>query len=157
MSKDITKKIVEIGRRLGLSPEEIEDMDKFIDAVYNYIMNAPAPAQQSKRSDTENLLALVTGSKTLEDPVRMYLLLKTLEETRYKHGFEDGVRVATSKGYESVKKRQVEIMSKFLDLYEKNVLPVVNSILKTFQQFYSPYSPAGQQQQQSSIKIKFKE
>jgi len=94
--------------------------------------------------------------KTLEDPVRMYLLLKTLEETRYKHGFEDGVRVATSGEYESVRKRQIGLMKKFLELYEENVLPVINSILKTFQQFYSPYSPA-EQQQQSSIKIKFKE
>jgi len=153
MSKDITKKIVEIGRKLGLSPDEIGDMDKFIDAVYNYIMNAPV--QQSKRSDIENLLALVAGSKTLEDPIRAYLLLKTIEETRYRDGFEDGVRVAKSKEYEAVKKRQIDIMNKFLDLYEKNVIPVINTMLNVFQQFQNPQVQP--QQSSNSIKIKFKE
>jgi hypothetical protein len=153
MTKDVTKKIVEIGRRLGLSPSQIEDMETFIEAVYNYIMNAPQP--QARKSDIEDLLALATGSKTLEDPVRAYLLLKTIEEMRYKDGFEDGLRVAKSKEYEAVKKKQVEIMNKFLELYEKHMIPAINTMLGMFQQFQNPQIQP--QQQQSSIKIKFKE
>jgi len=153
MTKDVVKKIVEIGRRIGLSPKDVEDMETFIDAVYEYIVNNPAP--QPQKSDIDDLLELIRGSKALEDPIRAYLLLKTIEEKRYKDGFEDGLRVARSKEFEDVKRKQTEILNRFLELYEKNVIPVINDMFNFFKMFQNPQAQA--QGSQSGIKIKFKE
>jgi len=147
---DVTKKIVEIGRRLGLKPGELEDMEKFIDAVYNYIVKQDQ--RQQDRDEKNELLTIVAGSKTLEDPIRAYLLLRTLEERMYAKGFEDGIKMSKNVELEEVRKKQIEIMKKVLDVYEKSVLPYLNAITQMFQPSQSQI-----QQQQPNVKIKFKE
>jgi len=151
-NNDVVKKIVEIGRRIGLKPDEVEDMDKFIDAVYNYVMKRPTTESERTKSIGEMLLDVARGSKALEDPVRAYYIFRAIEEQRYKEGFEDGIKLSSSKEYREVKRRETQILSSILKIYEDNIIPLVSNMMQLFRETFS-----GQQTQQPNIKIKFKE
>lgn len=151
---DWKEKLIVIARKVGIPAEDLKDMRKVVEYIYDYITSLEEKDTGGGTSNIMDILEIVRGSKALEDPTRAYLLLKSIEEKRYKEGFEDGIKVATSKEYSKVRERESKIIESVLKLYEENIIPVLNNMMATFRaMFPNPQT----QQPSSSIKIKFKE
>ena len=148
MSDEIAQLAEKIARKLNFPIEKLNDLPAFLKAVDDYV------SERVKEPSLVDVLEKIGfGSKILEEPARFYLLLKYLEEIKYKQGFEDGVKVASKsmsdEETKELRKLQIEMLKNVLDLYQNNITPLLQFMLSAFSNMFKP-----QQQQQTEIEFK---
>jgi len=149
MRKETIEKIVEIAKIIGLDTEKVKDLDEFIEQLHKFIKS-----ESTKKIDTElELLKLVQGNQKLEEPFRSYLLFKTVSEQMYQRGFEDALNLRKQEDDKEVREKQKQLVTRILDLFEKNVLPTIS---RTFT-LMNGMMQQNKIKQQNNIKIKFEE
>lgn len=149
MSDEIAQLAEKIARKLNFPVEKLNDLPAFLKAVDDYISS-----ERVKEPSLVDVLEKVGfGSKILEEPARFYLLLKYLEEIKYKQGFEDGVKVASKsmsdEETKELRKLQIEMLKNVLDLYQNNITPLLQFMMSAFSNMFK-------QPQQQQTKIEFK-
>ncbi len=148
--KDVERKILEIVRELGIDPDEIESFDDFINAVYTAIV-------EKKRSEDleeiEPIIKMVQQSRTLQEPFTAYMVLRMLEDSKYRKGFRDGLRVAQASHKSEVEKKASDIVTRILNIWENQLIPQMTKIFTAMNQMLQ----GRPQPQTPSIPVRFEE
>jgi len=130
---DIADLVVRIAREIGINPDEVDDLQTFLNRIYEYIVSTKNLPKTEK--ELSELLELARESKMLNEPLVNYLILKRLEESKYKEGFEHGLMISKTDEKKRVEEKYIEILEKFLTMFEKFFIPNMMNMMKAFQPF----------------------
>jgi len=132
---DVAGLVIKIANEIGIKPDEIDDLPTFLSKVYEFIVsNKTLPKVKEELSE---LLELARESKMLNEPLVNYLILKRLEETKYKEGLEHGMMLSKTDEKKRVEEKYIEILEKFLTLFEKFFIPNMMNMMKML---HTPFS-----------------
>jgi len=136
MSKDdIADLVVRIAREIGINPDEIDDLPTFLNRIYEYIVSTKNLPKTEK--ELSELLELARESKMLNEPLVNYLILKRLEESKYREGLEHGLMISKTDEKKRVEEKYIEILEKFLNVFEKFFIPNMMNMMKML---HTPFS-----------------